>query len=100
VCLRGLDAFRHRDGLSSSDFDPALEQFLGSAPGVDSVADSAALAPGIAAIGVTCELALQPQYADMMTATNPAGQTVNRMIHLDENPAVGWWHQFTSMGVV
>lgn len=54
---------------------------------IDSVADSAALAPGIAAIGVTYDLALQPQYADMMTATNRAGHVVNRMIHLDETPA-------------
>ncbi|WP_018162105.1 4-hydroxyphenylacetate 3-hydroxylase family protein [Smaragdicoccus niigatensis] len=54
---------------------------------VDSVADSPALAPGIAAIGVTYDLALQPQYAQMMTATNAAGQTVNRMIHIDETAA-------------
>jgi hypothetical protein len=43
---------------------------------VHCVADSAALAPGIAAIGVTYDLALQPQYADMMTATNPVGPVV------------------------
>ena len=54
---------------------------------VDSVADSAELAPGIAAIGVTYDLALQPQYAELMTATNTAGRTVNRMIHIDESPA-------------
>ena len=54
---------------------------------VDSVADSGELAPGIAAIGVTYDLALQPQYAELMTATNTAGRTVNRMIHIDESPA-------------
>lgn len=54
---------------------------------VDSVADSPELAPGIAAIGVTYDLALVPQYAELMTATNAAGQTVNRMIHVDETPA-------------
>ena len=54
---------------------------------VDSVADSPALAPGIAAIGVTYDLALQPQYKELMTASNRSGHTVNRMIHIDETPA-------------
>ena len=53
----------------------------------DSVADSVELAPGIAAIGVTYDMALQPQYAELMTSTNTAGRTVNRMIHIDESPA-------------
>ena len=77
-----MSAAEYRDSLRA--YQPRVYV---DGKGVDSVADSAALAPGIAAIGVTYDLALQPQYADMMTATNPAGQTVNRMIHLDENPA-------------
>lgn len=53
---------------------------------VNCVADSAALAPGIAAIGVTYDLARQAQYAPLMTATTRTGATVNRMIHVDETP--------------
>ena len=35
---------------------------------------------------MTYDLARQPQYAQLMTATNRSGATVNRMIHVDESP--------------
>jgi SIR2-like domain/4-hydroxyphenylacetate 3-hydroxylase N terminal len=66
-----MSAAEYRDSLRA--YQPRVYV---DGKGVDCVADSAALAPGIAAIGVTYDLALQPQYADMMTATNPVGPVV------------------------
>ncbi len=54
---------------------------------VDCVADHPALLPGINAIGVTYDLAHQPQYAHLMTAQTADGRTVNRMTHVDTNAA-------------
>lgn len=52
---------------------------------VESVADEPLLAPGIAAVGVTYDFALQEQHAPIMTARQgTSGKTVNRMLHIDE----------------
>ena len=52
---------------------------------VGSVADEPLLAPGIAAVGVTYDLAHRPEHARLMTARQgTSGATVNRMLHLDE----------------
>ncbi|MFH5207553.1 4-hydroxyphenylacetate 3-hydroxylase family protein [Antrihabitans sp. NCIMB 15449] len=76
--------------MTAADYRESLREYTPrvfvDGKAVDSVADSDALAPGIAAIGVTYDLALQDQYANLMTATNTAGQVVNRMIHVDETP--------------
>lgn len=50
---------------------------------VEKVADAPSLAAGIAAIGVTYEFALQPQYKELMQAYTPDGRLVNRMLHVD-----------------
>lgn len=77
-----MSAAQYRESLRA--YEPRV--FVDGQP-VDCVADSAALAPGIAAIGVTYDLALQPRYASLMTAANAAGATVNRMVHIDATPA-------------
>ncbi len=52
---------------------------------VQSVADEPMFAPGIAAVGVTYDFALNPQFAKIMTATQrTSGQLVNRMLHINE----------------
>ena len=54
---------------------------------VDSVADEPRLLPGINAIGVTYDLALDTQHDHIMTAKyTPSGETVNRMLHINEQP--------------
>lgn len=54
---------------------------------VNSVADEPRLAPGINAIGVTYDLALEQRHEHIMTATySPSGETVNRMLHINEEP--------------
>jgi len=52
---------------------------------VESVADEALLAPGIAGVGVTYDFALMPEHAALMTARQgTSGKTINRMLHIDE----------------
>ena len=52
---------------------------------VEHVADEPAFAPGIAAVGVTYDFALDPQFARIMTATQrTSGSVVNRMLHVNE----------------
>src|SRR5437588_1503829 len=52
---------------------------------VQSVADEPRLAPGIAAIGVTYDFAVRPEYAEVMTAKQAtSGKTVNRLVHLND----------------
>ncbi len=53
---------------------------------IDSVADEPLLAPGIAATGVTYDLAHEREHATLMTARQgTSGKTVNRMLHIDES---------------
>lgn len=52
---------------------------------VDSVADEPLLAPGVNAVGITYDVALQPEHAAVMTARqHTSGQTVNRMLHINQ----------------
>ena len=51
---------------------------------VESVADEPALLPGVQALGVTYDYALDPALAPLMLATN-AGRTVPRMLAIDES---------------
>ncbi len=49
------------------------------------VADEPLLAPGIAGVGVTYDFAHQPEHRVLMTARqSTSGQTVNRMLHVNE----------------
>ncbi|MAW87971.1 MAG: 4-hydroxyphenylacetate 3-hydroxylase [Phyllobacteriaceae bacterium] len=52
---------------------------------VGSVADEPLLAPGIAAVGVTYDFALEERHRALMTARQgTSGKTVNRMLHINE----------------
>ena len=52
---------------------------------VESVADEPLLAPGVAAIGVTYDMALRAEHKLLMTARQgTSGKTVNRMLHICE----------------
>ncbi|MFA5123449.1 4-hydroxyphenylacetate 3-hydroxylase family protein [Zavarzinia sp.] len=52
---------------------------------VESVADEPLLAPGINGLGVTYDFAHRPEYRRLMTARQGiSGETVNRMLHIDE----------------
>jgi 4-hydroxybutyryl-CoA dehydratase/vinylacetyl-CoA-Delta-isomerase len=53
---------------------------------VESVADEAALKPGVQALAFTYDAALKAEWAALMTARQTStGRTVNRMLHLDES---------------
>lgn len=53
---------------------------------IESVADAPALAPGVNAVGITYDLALDSRHERVMLARQGwSGRTVNRMIHVDEN---------------
>ncbi len=53
---------------------------------VESVADDAALQPGINAIALTYDLALDPRHAPLMTAVQrTSGRTVNRLSHINHS---------------
>ena len=52
---------------------------------IESVADEASLQPGINALAVSYDFALDPAKAPLMTALQSAsGWTVNRMLHINE----------------
>ncbi len=66
---------------SLREYHPAI--FL-AGQRVESVADEPGFAPGINALGVTYDYALEPRYAPLMLATqHTSGKQVNRMLHLD-----------------
>jgi len=55
---------------------------------IESVADEPLLAPGIAGVGVTYDLAHRPEHRALMTARQSwSGETINRMTHVDESSA-------------
>ena len=52
---------------------------------VESIADDPRLAPGIAAIGVTYDYALNPRYKALARAIQPtSGKEVNRFLHINQ----------------
>ncbi len=52
---------------------------------VESVADEPLLAPGVRAIGLTYDFALDERYRPLMTATQQrTGRVVNRMLHVND----------------
>jgi 4-hydroxybutyryl-CoA dehydratase/vinylacetyl-CoA-Delta-isomerase len=53
---------------------------------IESVVDSPLLQPGINALAVTYDFALDPARAPLMTARQSvSGKTVNRMLHINES---------------
>lgn len=77
--------------MSGDDYRESLRRYsprvFVNGDRVESVADEPRLAPGIAAIGVTYDFALDERYRHLMTAEYRAnGNIVNRMLHIDEEP--------------
>jgi aromatic ring hydroxylase len=74
--------------MSSSDYRESLRRFrptvFVNGRRIDSVADDAALAPGINAIGLTYDFARDREHAPLMLATQASsGRTVNRLLHIN-----------------
>lgn len=74
--------------MSGQDFRDSLRErkprVFVDGRAVDCVADDPALQPGINAIALTYDLALQPRYAPLMTAVqHTSGRTVNRLSHIN-----------------
>lgn len=77
--------------MSAEDYKESLRRYsprvFVNGDRVDSVADDPRLAPGINAIGVTYDFALDERYRHLMTAEyRRTGALVNRMLHIDEAP--------------
>ena len=77
--------------MSGDDYRESLRRYsprvFVNGERVASVADDPRLAPGIAAVGVTYDFALDERYRHLMTAEYRAnGKTVNRMLHIDDEP--------------
>ena len=77
--------------MSGNDYRESLRRYSPrvfiNGDRIESVADEPRLAPGIAAVGVTYDFALDERYRHLMTAEYRAnGTTVNRMLHIDEEP--------------
>ena len=55
---------------------------------IESVADDAALAPGVNALALTYDYALKPGFEPLMTAVqHTSGKRVNRFSHIDTSSA-------------
>ncbi|MFC3227057.1 4-hydroxyphenylacetate 3-hydroxylase family protein [Marinibaculum pumilum] len=82
--------------MTAADYRESLRRYSprvfvnGSA--VDNVADEPLLAPGIAAVGVTYDTALEEKHRPVMTACQgTSGETVNRMLHINETSTDLLW---------
>ena len=76
--------------MSAADYRDSLRRYkprvFVDGDRVESVADAASLRPGVNALGVTYDFALDPAKAPLMTAVQSStGRTVNRMLHVDES---------------
>lgn len=76
--------------MSSSDFRESLRGYSPvvyvDGRRIECVADEPALAPGVRALGVSYDFARDERHAPLMTAKQTrTGQTVNRMIHINES---------------
>lgn len=74
--------------MSGEDFRESLRErkprVFVDGRAVDSVADEPGLQPGINAIALTYDLALQARYAPLMTAVQQtSGRRVNRLSHIN-----------------
>ena len=75
--------------MSAAEFRDSLDRYhprvFINGQRVERVSADPRLAPGIAAIGVTYDMALAPEHQVLMTARQgTSGKTVNRMLHIDE----------------
>ncbi len=76
--------------MSSADYRESLRRYKPvvyvDGQLIDSVADAPSLRPGINALGVSYDFALDAAKAPLMLASNTArGITVNRMLHINES---------------
>src|SRR5688572_29724100 len=76
--------------MSAADYRDSLRRYkprvFVDGQRIDSVADAPQLRPGVNALRVTYDFALDPAKAPLMTAVQSAsGKTVNRMLHIDES---------------
>jgi 4-hydroxybutyryl-CoA dehydratase/vinylacetyl-CoA-Delta-isomerase len=77
--------------MSAEDYRESLRRYSPrvfiNGERIDSVADDPRLAPGINAVGVNYDFALDERYRHLMTAEyRRNGATVNRMLAIDETP--------------
>ena len=75
--------------MSAADYRESLRRYkprvFVNGDRVASVADEPRLLPGINAVGITYDFALDPQHKPLMLARQgTSGKTVNRMLHIDE----------------
>lgn len=82
--------------MTAADYRDSLRRYsprvFVNGQAVDSVADEPLLAPGIAAVGVTYDAALEDKHRPLMTARQgTTGRTVNRMLHINENSTDLLW---------
>ncbi|MEY2688320.1 MAG: hypothetical protein RL375_2518 [Pseudomonadota bacterium] len=76
--------------MSSADYRESLRRYKPvvyvDGQLIDSVVDAPSLQPGINALGVSYDFALDPAKAPLMVAANTQrGVTVNRMLHINES---------------
>ena len=77
--------------MSAADYRESLRRYkprvFVDGDRIESVVEEPRLEPGINAIGVTYDLALDERYREIMTAEySGSGETVNRMLHINEEP--------------
>ena len=76
--------------MSAADYRESLRRYKPrvfiNGQAVDNVADEPLLAPGIRAVGVTYDFALQPELQNVMVAVEQSsGKPVNRMLHINRS---------------
>jgi 4-hydroxybutyryl-CoA dehydratase/vinylacetyl-CoA-Delta-isomerase len=76
--------------MTSADYRESLRRYKPTVyvdgQRVESVADAASLRPGVNALGVSYDFALDPAMAPLMTAVpSSRSRRVNRMLHIDES---------------
>ena len=76
--------------MSAADYRESLRRYqprvFVNGQRVESVADEPLLAPGIAALGVAYDLALEERHRPLMVANqHSSGRDVNRMLHIDRS---------------
>ncbi|MEQ8344268.1 MAG: 4-hydroxyphenylacetate 3-hydroxylase N-terminal domain-containing protein [Sneathiellaceae bacterium] len=82
--------------MTAADYRESLRRYsprvFVNGQAVESVADEPLLAPGIAAVGVTYDAALEDRQRPLMTARQgTTGRIVNRMLHINENSTDLLW---------
>ena len=82
--------------MTAADYRDSLRRYsprvFVNGNAVESVADEPLLAPGIAAVGVTYDAALEEKHRPLMTARQgTTGATVNRMLHINETSTDLLW---------